>query len=200
MAGYRLRRRYAGLSWSAHSWRNTLHGIISRKWWKRAKTKKLGAFIALGDNDKRREAAKRIEKAGWHAAVFVHTEAYLARDAQLGEGCVIGPLSTISPNVSIGRYALVATRTSIGHHAAIGDFAQIAVGASVLGYANIGTGAMIGTNAAVLPGIKVGAWATVAACTPAMTHVKAGTTICLPLARTIFKRDRLPDDDTESGV
>ncbi|MEJ0062310.1 MAG: NeuD/PglB/VioB family sugar acetyltransferase [Alphaproteobacteria bacterium] len=152
--------------------------------------------VAFGDNAARREAAARIEAAGWKAATVIHPSAFVSWQIKLGEGCIVNPMTTISPNVSIGRHALIGTRASIGHDAALGDFSWVAAGASVLGHARIGNGAMIGTNAVVLPHITVGDWATVGACVPAMVPVKPGHTICLPLARTIFKLDRLPDDES----
>jgi len=151
-------------------------------------------FIAVGDNEGRMQAAKRAREAGWKMATVVHSTAYFGRDAELGEGCFFGPFITISPNVRIGRHVLINTRASVGHHVFLGDFAQVSLNASVLGRARVEKGAMIGAHAVVMSDITVGAWATVAVGTPVLRPVKAGHTVCLPLAHTIFERKVLPEE------
>lgn len=150
--------------------------------------------IAIGDNNQRRLAALRMIDAGWSMATVIHSSTLLSRETTLGGGTLIGANCTISPNVSIGKNVLINSRSTIGHHAFIDDYAQISSGASVLGYGRVERGAMIGAHAVVISNVTIGAWATVAAGTPALRSVKPGHTICLPLAKTLFIRQHLPDE------
>jgi sugar O-acyltransferase (sialic acid O-acetyltransferase NeuD family) len=156
--------------------------------------KEVWCHIAIGDNEDRMQAAKRIRQAGWKPASFVHGTALLSRDVTLGAGSFLGPYVTISPGVKIGEHVLINTRASIGHHVEIGAFSQISLNSSILGHGRVERGAMIGAHAVVMSNVTVGAWATVAVGTPVLRSVKPGHTVCLPLAHTIFERKVLPED------
>lgn len=151
--------------------------------------------IAIGDNAERYKAAKRVADAGWKAATVIHMSAYVSWEIEMGEGSFVGPHVTISPNVIIGPHTLINTRACIGHHATLGAFSQLSLGASILGHGHIKRGSMVGAHSVVMAGVTVGAWATVAIGTPVLMDVKPGHTICLPLARTIYKRSTFPDED-----
>ena len=146
-------------------------------------------FLAIGNNEGRMRAADRIKAAGWKAASVIHAKAEIAWGLDIGEGTFIGLFSTVSPFVKIGRHTILNTRAAIGHHVELGDFSQVSLSASVLGHGKIGKGGFVGAHAIVGQGVSVGDWATIAIGTPAMTDVKAGHTISLPLARTLFKRE-----------
>jgi len=154
--------------------------------------------VAIGNNEARKDAAARIEGYGWQPASVVHHSAYLSWEVDLGAGSFIGPHTTISPSVKIGKYVLINTRASIGHHVELGEFSQVSLGASILGHAKLERGAMVGAHAVVISNVTVGAWSTVGVCTPALRNVKAGSTISLPLAQVLFQRNVLPDADSPS--
>jgi sugar O-acyltransferase (sialic acid O-acetyltransferase NeuD family) len=154
-------------------------------------------LIAIGDNEGRRNAARRLEKAGWKAALVIHHTAAFPTQVEFGGGGMIGAHVTISPQVRIGKHVIINTRASLGHHATVGDYAQISLGASLLGHSKVERGAFVGAHGVVMANVTVGAWATVGVGTPAMVSVEPGTTICLPLARVLFKRELPPDDESD---
>lgn len=156
-------------------------------------------FVALGDNQQRRDVVRRIKACGWKSATIIHDSSMVAWDAEIGEGSYIGSDTGIAANVKIGKHVFIDTRVSIGHHVLIGDFAQVDHGAALLGHSTVERGATIGTHGVVMANVTIGAWATVAVGTPALRNVKPGHTISLPLAQTIFKLDPLPDDDPVEG-
>jgi sugar O-acyltransferase (sialic acid O-acetyltransferase NeuD family) len=162
------------------------------------KGKETWCHIAIGDNEERKKAAQRIEAAGWKPATVVDSRAYLSRDVEVGAGTFIGLGATVSPFVTIGRYVLINTRASVGHHSTLGDFTQLSLNASLLGRSHVERGGMVGAHSVVMSNVTVGAWATVAIGTPVLRAVSPGSTVSMPLARTIFKRSHMPDDDKKS--
>ncbi len=74
----------------------------------------------------------------------------------LGFDIFIGPLSQISPNVSIGNHTSIFGNAFVGHDTIIGNFCHLTSNCVVGSRVNIGDGVHIGLNSTIREGVKVG--------------------------------------------
>ena len=95
-------------------------------------------------------------------ATFIHPDAYVAANVQLGPGCVIMPNVSISPGTRSGRCCLVMIGATIGHNNDIGDHCHFAAQACLGAYLKVGNGVHIGLNASVRENLTLGEGSTLA--------------------------------------
>lgn len=125
--------------------------------WKRSPETEL----ILGSIGKSREAIFGFFKEYHHiqAADYspnIHPAAVLAENAKYGRGLHIGPLSTITPFVTLGDFVVINRHVSVGHHTVLEDFVTINPGATVAGICHLGKGVIIGAGAIVIDKINIG--------------------------------------------
>lgn len=110
-----------------------------------------GCVVAVGRPGDRESLAGRAKEAG--VKVFPRLVAPSLRGrVAVGEGTVIGPGSTLTTDVDIGRHALINIGCTISHDTSIDDFATLSPGVRLSGRVVIGRRALLGTGAVVLPG------------------------------------------------
>jgi UDP-perosamine 4-acetyltransferase len=100
---------------------------------------------------------------GFGFPTLVHPAAWVAPDAQLGQGVQVMAGAVVQPGGILGAGSIVNTRAGVDHDARIGPDVHIAPGATLCGDVEVGEGAFVGAGAVVLPGRRIGAGATVAA-------------------------------------
>lgn len=71
------------------------------------------------------------------------------------EGLILLPNSTITSNVTFGKYVSVDRMVSIGHDCTIDDFTQISPMSMISGNVNIGKRCFIGTGAMIKQGVNI---------------------------------------------
>lgn len=139
-------------------------------------------FIAVGNNEARRNLFARATKVGWKPQSVVDPSAIIAPDAAVGEACFIGAYAVVSCGSRLGRAVIVNHQATVGHDAVISDFSQLCPGARVSGGCVLEDGALLGSNAAAAPLKRVGAWATIGPGAAALADVPPGQTL-IKLAR-----------------
>lgn len=108
-------------------------------------------------NKDRENVFSRINKLGIKVSSFVHPTAHVNDTSKMGEGCWIGALTNIDPNVCIGRGVTVwGGGSHLGHSSTIGDFSWVTTGACISGQVEIGDRTFVGANAVVFPSVKIG--------------------------------------------
>ena len=110
-----------------------------------------GAFIAIGDNFKRKACAEIFRALGVHFPNIVDPRALLSPTALLGEGNLVLPGAYIGTKCLLGSHNLIFPGVSITHHNKIGSFCFFSPNASVGGFTKIGDCCKIGMNSVVLP-------------------------------------------------
>ena len=63
--------------------------------------------------------------------IKIHQTAIVAPDAQLGDGCEIGPWAIVSSGAELGERCVVAPRAFVGPGARVGNGVKIGIGAAV---------------------------------------------------------------------
>ncbi len=145
--------------------------------------------VALGEPDRRRAAAKKIERAvGPRFASAVHPAATIGVDIAMDLGVmVLGPAS-ITTNTVIGRHVLINPMASVSHDCRLADYATLAPAVTLAGGVEVDEGAELGTGANVVPRLSIGAWSMVGAGATVIRSVPANTTVVGVPARPIGVR------------
>jgi sugar O-acyltransferase (sialic acid O-acetyltransferase NeuD family) len=110
-----------------------------------------GAFIAIGDNFKRKACAEIFLSHGVRLHNIIDPKAILSTSATLGEGNLLLPGAYIGTRCSLGSCNLIFPGVSITHHNKVGSFCFFSPNASVGGFTKIGDCCKLGMNCVVLP-------------------------------------------------
>jgi sugar O-acyltransferase (sialic acid O-acetyltransferase NeuD family) len=110
-----------------------------------------GVVLGIGYADlaARWEAWSRVQAAGWVTPALVHPRAYVARTAELGDGCAVMAGALVDRMARLGRAVVVWPGACISHDAAIGDNTFVAPNATVCGFVQVGGHSFIGAGAAI---------------------------------------------------
>lgn len=86
------------------------------------------AFVAIGRPDVRKRLMTQLSADGWRLPPLVHPRAWVAPDAQLGDGVFVGALAAVESAAFIGRGCIVDTAAVVDHDAHLDDFAHLRSG------------------------------------------------------------------------
>ncbi|NLX02295.1 MAG: acetyltransferase [Syntrophomonadaceae bacterium] len=115
------------------------------------------AVIALGDNQARKEVARRYEDfCQW--ITVIHPRSYVHSTVKLGKGTVVFAGVSVQPDAIIGEHCIINTGVTIDHDCIINDFVHLGPGVHLAGNITIAEGTLLGVGTSVIPGVKVGKW------------------------------------------
>lgn len=135
-----------------------LDGFLSEK-------EKVEFVVANGEPTVREELHIQLEKAGCHLINLIDPTAIISKTAQLGQGIIIMPYTTVSSNVvlednvllqsyirvghdiHVGANSVISANTAIGGGCVLGKNVFVGMGAVVLEERRLGTGAVLGMGA-----------------------------------------------------
>ncbi len=104
----------------------------------------------------RRKYIEQVQKMGMHFATIIHPTARVSARAEIGNGCIITPLSNVSYGTTLGEYVFVNKGVIIGHHSNIGSFCTIQPGTTVAGKVTIGSGTYVAMGSTIIDRINIG--------------------------------------------
>lgn len=118
----------------------------------------LFAAVAVGGarGRDRIELMDLLQARGLTPLTVIHRTAFVATDAQVGEGCQIMAQAAVCTHVRLGSGVIVNTAASVDHDCVVGSGTHIAPGARLAGEVTVGERAFIGVGAIVLPHIHIG--------------------------------------------
>jgi sugar O-acyltransferase (sialic acid O-acetyltransferase NeuD family) len=117
--------------------------------------------MAIGDGVKRAELIRKMEARGARFITIIHPTTYVAANATVGNGCIVGPFCAIGSNARIGDHVLLTWYSSLAHDAVCHSFALLSPYSTANGSAILEEGVFLGTHAVIHPGVRVGAWSKV---------------------------------------
>lgn len=107
------------------------------------------AFVAIGDNQMRRDLLQKLRAAGYQLPVFVHPAAEVCASAHLGAGTVVLPFAFVGAGVRAEVGCLINTGSIVDHDAHLGMAVHVApggiikAGAEVSDYAKVDSGEIV---------------------------------------------------------
>lgn len=116
------------------------------------------AFVAIGDNKKRRELINYTQKIGYNLINAVSSKTYISSTVKLGKGIAIMPGVIINPDSTIGDNSIVNTGSTIDHDCFISKNVHIAPGCNLAGKVTLGEGVLMGIGCKCIPEISIGPW------------------------------------------
>ncbi|RLI44598.1 hypothetical protein DRO69_07025 [Candidatus Bathyarchaeota archaeon] len=147
-------------------------------------------IVAYGDNSKKREIVRHLQKLGYKFATIISPKAYISETAKIGEGVIINPMAIIMPNAYIGKHVILHSHVVVEHDCYISDYANLSPGVSLGGNVWVEEGAYLYTGSSVIPKIHIGAWAVVGAGAVVIQDVPDNTTVVGVPARVIKSNKR----------
>jgi len=115
-----------------------------------------GVILCHSDNKIKETIYNELKKLGYRFPNVIHPNAYISKNAKLGEGNIINSYVSIMPFAKIGNCVVIHSNSVIEHDCEIEDFVNIAPSVALAGYVKVGKRSYIFTNATVLPGVKIG--------------------------------------------
>jgi sugar O-acyltransferase (sialic acid O-acetyltransferase NeuD family) len=118
--------------------------------------------MTIGDCVKRAELTRKMEARGARFMTILHPTAYVAANATVGDGCIVGPFCAIGSDASVGDHVLLTWYSSLAHDSVCRSFAVLSPYSTANGGAIIEEGVFLGTHAVIHPKVRVAAWSKVA--------------------------------------
>lgn len=139
----------------------------------------VAAFIAVGDNDRRRRLFCEAEKIGFELPNAVHPRATVDATVRLGRGLAIMAGAVINTDCVIGDNSIINTGATVDHDCHIAHSVHVGPGVHLSGYVSVGAGTLIGIGAIVGRGrpLRIGESATVGSGAVVVRDVASGSTV-----------------------
>lgn len=134
------------------------------------------AFVAVGDNELRKQITNKLIAVGYSLATLVAATAWLSPSARVGAGSILMPHAVVGADAEIGQGVIVNTSATVDHDCRIDSFAHLAPGVHLAGNVQVGHAAFVGVGANVVPHKFIGAGAMVGAGAVVLSNVPAAET------------------------
>ncbi len=135
------------------------------------------AYVAFGDNARRKNAVEHLRAAGYVMPALIHPASRLNAGVVVGEGSCICMGVNLSAQVRIDTGVIVNTGAQIDHECEIGAFVHIAPGAVIAGRVSVGAGTFIGMGARIADGLSIGRDAIIGAGSVVLKDVPEGAKV-----------------------
>jgi sugar O-acyltransferase (sialic acid O-acetyltransferase NeuD family) len=113
-------------------------------------------IIAVGSPSDKEIIFNRIRDFDIRFPTLIHPSARVARNAQIGEGSIIGIDCIVSTGVTIGNHVFLNMRTIVGHDAVIMDFSSCLVGCIIAGGVVVKDSALLGSGCIIMEKKTIG--------------------------------------------
>ena len=114
------------------------------------------AYLGIGANAARELCASRLRAAKVNMPPCIAPTAFVARDAEIESGAVIGAGAVIGSRALIGRDTIVNTLSSVDHDCILGALSQVTVGVTFGGGVRVGANCFFGMKSGVFPNRIIG--------------------------------------------
>lgn len=116
------------------------------------------AFVAVGDNRKRMELARKAEIIGFTLINAISPAACIADSVRLAGGIAVMPGAVLNADVRVGPNTIINTGATVDHDSVVGASCHIAPGCTLSGRVTVGDGTFLGTGTKVIDNIHIGSW------------------------------------------
>jgi sugar O-acyltransferase (sialic acid O-acetyltransferase NeuD family) len=133
-------------------------------------------FVAIGDNQARRDLCRTLADAGADFANVVHPLTHVSRLATVGKGIYLGAGATLQTGTVIGDWALFGAQVYVGIDVSVGEAVFLGHGTILSAGTSVGPGAFLGSGVILSNDASVGADCVVGASSLVMRSIPDGTT------------------------
>jgi UDP-perosamine 4-acetyltransferase len=149
-----------------------------------------GAFIAVGNNQRRDQLFAVAAQLGFELPSALHPRAVIDAGARVGLGVVAMAGAVVNTDSVIGDACILNTGSTVDHDCVIGRSVHVAPGTNLSGYVTVGDRALLGIGSTVGRGtpINIGADATVGAGSLVIEDVPPGVTVIGVPARLVREK------------
>lgn len=144
-------------------------------------------ICAIGNPNAKLHVCNQLKQKGAIFINLIHSSAFVADDAELGEGLIAFPNIFISTGTKLGNFVTLNVSTVIGHNAVLETGCTLSPQSVVSGFVHLEQGVFMGSHATVLPGKTVGEFARVGAGSVVMRDTLARHTVFGVPAKTIME-------------
>lgn len=113
-------------------------------------------YLGIGSNAVRARCAARLRSVGAIMPACVAPNAFVARDAEVESGVVIGAGALVGSKARIGRDAIINTLSSVDHDCVLGELSQVTAGVTFGGTVVTGSNCFFGIKSAIIPNTTIG--------------------------------------------
>lgn len=142
-------------------------------------------IVAIGDIEARKRIALSLKERGAKFYTFIHPSSVVTETVKIGEGCIIGPLCTVSNDAVLCDQVVLNTHCVVGHDAKIGSFSVLSPMSGIMGGVEIAEEVFLGANVTIAPRIKVGRGAKVSAGVAVFRDIPDYTLVAGPLPKSM---------------
>jgi sugar O-acyltransferase (sialic acid O-acetyltransferase NeuD family) len=142
-----------------------------------------GVFLGLSARQirLRKELINRISDIGIPQPNLIHSTAWIAPTASLGQGNFMAPYVVVNHHAKVGDSCAFYSHAVVEHHSCIGDNVYMGPGSKTTADVVIGADTYVGVNASFIPHVSVPPSSTIAAgCVVTKCQKKAGLIAGVP--------------------
>lgn len=147
------------------------------------------AFVAIGNNNKRKELCEHLENIGFELVSLIDPSSFVSREAMIGKGVLIMPNVYVGHGSEIGNFTVCQANSIISHYVKIGTAVNISYGSIVSAYSSVGDFSRICIGAKIINKMVVGKSALVGAGSVVTKSVPSGVVTYGIPAKVIRKID-----------
>ena len=141
---------------------------------------------SIGDVQTKYKLCEKLKAKGAVFYTLIHQDAFIGKNATIGQGTIIDERAHIDPDVTIGEDCLIQAQAIIGHDSQIGNYVRIDTLSSLVGGTIVKDRATIYTHSMINHNVTVGEDAVVGACSFVIKNVKPGTSVFGVPAKSLF--------------
>jgi len=106
---------------------------------------------------------QHLQKLDYQLPVIVSPNAYVSKNARIGEGTIIMHDAIVNANSKVGKNCIINNKVLIEHDAQIGDHSHIATGAIVNGEVSVGRESFVGSGTVTKQSVNIGSYCIIGA-------------------------------------
>lgn len=110
---------------------------------------------AVGIPELRNKIIAKLRLAGATMATIIAPSAYVASDAEIGDGTVILNRAVVNANAKIGTNVILNTGCIVEHDSSVGDSTHVSTGAILNGNCHVGKDCFIASGTIMMHGLTV---------------------------------------------